>query len=176
MGSKPISKDKQVEAAARALTIIKALILEHAPGVNTAWTAEEWSKAMWALLEPATSHRLAVQSCPEVFGTSELWKSAVALALAKISDHDTEVDSAAWPPRWRVGMTLTFLAGLMCKVPQRVEATAKAKCAVAVTSLVVVGVSVWFSLRGPVYLVRRRTQDEKISAVKVLAKKLPKQL
>ena len=172
LGSKLISKDKQVAAAAKALVFIKALILEHAPELQTAWTSDEWSDAMWDLLEPATSHTLAGQSCSEVFGTSELWEDAVTMALAETSEQVTEVVSAAWSHRWLVGMVLFVLAGLMWKVPQWLEATAKTKFATAVTSLFFVGVGSWWTLRGPVYLVSRTIQEEKITSVKVQTKEV----
>ena len=113
LGSKLISNDQQGQVAARVLTVIKAWMLEHAPALRTAWTADEWSRALWAMLEPATSHTLAVQSCPEVFGTSELQKNAVAMTLAETPEKDTEVVNSVWSHRWLAGMMLACLAGLL---------------------------------------------------------------
>ena len=59
LGSRPVNDDKQVETVAAALVILKNLVLRYDPRAVQAWSLEEWSDALWSLLEPATSLTLS---------------------------------------------------------------------------------------------------------------------
>ena len=105
LGSRPVNDDKQVETVAAALVILKNLVLRYDPRAVQAWSLEEWSDALWSLLEPATSLTLSGQSCADVIASEERWELAVLESPKLRAEQVTDVIRPWWSHKSLVLLT-----------------------------------------------------------------------
>ena len=168
LGSRPVDDSKQVEVVSAALVLLKNLILQYDPQASQAWSLEEWSDALWALLEPATSLTLSGQSCSNVMCAEDRWEMAVQDSLKLRSEQVTDVYKHWWSHKAVVALVVLFLAYFISSVPGLlVEASAKNKfLAATVVSCMVLGIAGWLQW-GPTYFRESRITGETVLSAEV---------
>ena len=170
LGRKIVADDQQVITVAKTLVHIKALVLYHAPNLQTAWTEEEWSDCLWESLEPCVSNTLAGQTCPTVFESSDRWLQAVENTLAETTRKVGKRVPSHWSHKAYVVLVSMAFAYLLFMVPSYFEWTARNKTIAAAWAVALLGLaSVWFFL-GPTHWHAKKEEEIEVLSVGVLIK------
>ncbi len=149
LGKKPVSLSLQVAKVTAALRSLKSAVIETDSSTVVSWSKEEWSETLWNLLEASVSGTLSGQTCSEARDNDDSWQEALVAAMEGHKKEEQHKVGAWWSSRCCTVLALLTIALAFTSLAGILPISAKSKVCIALWSLLIVVVALFWYLRGP---------------------------